>query len=335
MQINKAKLLEALEIVHPGLARNEQITQTTSFAFMKGRVVTYNDEISISHPVEGLEFEGAIEAENLYKFLGKIKKDEIDLTIKGNELILTSGRAKAGLTLQSEIKLPLEEVSEKKKWKDIPENMIKFIGFAMTSCAKLMSHPVLTCVHVTKEGMIESSDNYRITRCTLEGEEPVGDFLLPASSAVHVVKLQPVKIAEGKGWIHFQTEQGTVISCRVFEDNFPKLDSMLNIKGERITFPANLAEVLDRARVFSKRDNILDESITITLSEKRLKIRAEADTGWFEENVNFNYKGEPITITITPYLLKEILSETLDCTLGTRMLKFEGTGWVYATALRG
>ena len=67
MKVNKEKLRQALEIVRPGLANKEVIEQATSFAFMDGRVVTYNDEISISHPVEGIEIEGAVKADQLYQ----------------------------------------------------------------------------------------------------------------------------------------------------------------------------------------------------------------------------------------------------------------------------
>ena len=128
MKINKEQLQRALEIVKPGLANKELIEQSTSFAFMGGKVITYNDSISVSHPVEGLELEGAVLADNLYKFLGKIKKADVDLVVKDNEIILTTGKATAGLTLQSEIKLPLDEtLSERGRWQKLPENFIDHI----------------------------------------------------------------------------------------------------------------------------------------------------------------------------------------------------------------
>ena len=335
MLINRQEFLTALEVVKPGLARNEQISQATSFAFLKGKVVTYNDELSISSPLTGLEIEGAIKADKLYAFLNKIKKEELDLSVKGNEVILTTGRAKAGLPLQTEVTLPLDEVSDKKKWKPLPENFLKFLSFAMTSCSKLQSTPILTCVHVTKD-VIEASDNYRMIQCNLSEELQVKEFLIPAKSAVEVVKLQPSKISEGKGWIHFETEEGVIISCRVFEEKYPDLNSLLKVEGERITFPKTLEEVLDRAGIFSKQQNMLDESVSLTLGEKRLKIRAESGDGtWFEEEINFNYTGIPIKLQVTPYLLKSIISETLDCTLSKYKLMFEGEGWRYVTALRG
>ena len=51
MKINRLILQKALETVKPGLANKEMIEQATSFAFMKDKVVTYNDEISISYQI--------------------------------------------------------------------------------------------------------------------------------------------------------------------------------------------------------------------------------------------------------------------------------------------
>ena len=334
MNISKKTLQEALEIVKPGLASKEVIDQSTSFAFIKGRVVTYNNEISISHPVEGLELEGAIPAENLYKFLSKIKKDEIELEVDGNEIVITSGRSKAGLTLQTEVKLPLEEVSGRKRWKEMPENLIKSLSFAMTCCSRNLSTPVLTCVNVSKN-TVEASDGFRIVQCTLKGEMPLNTFLLPSTSVLQVVKLKPTAFAESEGWVHFKTEAGTEISCRVFEDKFPEVASHLKVEGIELVFPKTIDEVLDRAGVFAKRDNMLDENITITLENRKLIVSSKSEEGWFEEDVNVHYEGDKIEFNITPYLLKSILKETQSSILGNNKLKFSGEDWEYMTALRG
>jgi hypothetical protein len=315
MQIKKTELLEALEIVKPGLANKEIIEQTTSFAFIKGRVVTYNDSISISHPIKGLDIEGAIQADHLYKFLGKVTKDDIDLELKDNEIVFTAGRAKAGMSLQAEIKLPLEEISGRKKWQELPENFNKFIGFAMSSCSKDMSRPVITCVHVNQSGIIEASDSYRITRCDLKEELPIETFLLPATSAVDVVKINPTKGVKKEGWVHFSNEEGIEISCRIFTDTYPDTSMVLEMRGDRIILPQTINEVLERAMVFSKREHLLDEIVTITIQDKSLEISSQSKTGWFREEINMKYSGDKIVFSITPFLLKGILSETRECNI--------------------
>lgn len=337
MQINKNELVQALEIVKPGLASKEIIEQATSFAFIDDRVVTYNDEISISHPIEGLNLTGAIESDQLYKFLNKIKKDEIEFTIENNQIILTTGRAKAGLTLHAEVTLPLDkELSDKGKWKSLPTDFSKFLAFAMTSCSRDMSKPILTCVHVSKHGIIESSDNYRITQCHLESEMPLDDFLIPATSAAEVVKINPVKIAEGTGWMHFQNEIGTVLSCRVINEAFPNITPHLKVDGIRLILPNSTSEVLDRAMVFSKRDHSLDETVFVSIQDRRLQIRSESSCGWFEEDINMKYSGDPVLFAITPSLLKGILSETSECEINadTHKLKFAGERWIHLTMLK-
>jgi DNA polymerase III sliding clamp (beta) subunit (PCNA family) len=338
MKINKIRLQEALEIVKPGLANKELIEQSTSFAFMNGKVITYNDEISISHPVEGLELEGAILADNLYKFLGKVKKDDIDLSVEENEIILTTGKAKAGLTLQTEIKLPLdEELNEKGRWQKLPENFINDIAFVMTAAGSNMSQPLLTCVHIHNSGFVEASDSYRFARRQLSAEMPIGSVLIPALSVVEITKLdpKPTRVAEGKGWIHFRNSTGTIISCRIFEDRYKDLSPFLKVEGTRVVFPEGLDEILARAMVFSKRDHMLEEEIVIIIKDKILKMAAKSDSGWFREETDMpNFKGEPIKFVITPYLLKGILSETKVCELTHNRIKFEGTGWIYISILK-
>lgn len=204
-----------------------------------------------------------------------------------------------------------------------------------------MSRPVLTCVYVNKEGVIEGSDGLRITHCQLTnpdtGEEekmPVKTFLLPAMAAVEVVKLKPVKIAEGDGWIHFKTDEETVLSCRIFEDDFPDTTPFLKVEGVDLILPKTIDEILDRAAVFAKRDHFLDESVTLTIEDRHILISSKSDAGWFKESVRIRYDNTPITFSITPYLLKDILKETNVCVVCEDRLKFEGEGWEHITTLR-
>ena len=335
MIINKKDLLNALEIVRPGLANRELIEQSTSFAFMGDRIVTYNDEISISHQIEGLDITGAVNATELYNLLSKFKKDEIELTIEKTELRIKCGKAKAGLTLQSEIKLPIDDIGEKGKWKKMPDDLLKAMMFVNGATIKDSTRPILTCVHVNKEGFVEASDALRISKVMLENMLPIETFLIPSMSVTKIVKMNPVKIADGKGWVHFKTEEGTTISCRIFaDDNFPDTTPFMKVNGTQITLPESTKEVLDKAMVFCKRDGLIDESVDITLENNRLKVASNSESGWFEEEVKIKYIGEKIIFSIPPYLLKDILSETLDCTIAKDRLKFSGKNWVYITVLK-
>ncbi len=116
--MNREDILEALEIVKPGLASKEHIEQSTCFAFKDGKVLTFNDEISVSHPVEGLNgLEGAIKADEFYQVLCKMKTNDVEIEANGSEFRLKAGKAKAGLTLQEKIKMPLEARVSGKKYR--------------------------------------------------------------------------------------------------------------------------------------------------------------------------------------------------------------------------
>ena len=335
MKINIKELKQALAIVKPGLAAKELIEQSTSFAFMNNGVTTYNDEIALYSPIKDLELEGAIKAEELYGFLQKVKKDEIDVEITDNEIQFTAGRIKAGFTLQQEITLPLESLKKKGKWFPIPDDFCHYLSLAMGSAGRDMSQPKLTCVNITKEGNMTGSDGYKIMHCETGQELPIETFLLPASSATEVISLNPTHISEGKGWVHFQSKEKTVLSCRIFEEDvYPEVTNALKVEGIELTFPQTIDEILERAAVFAKRGHILDESIVITIENNRLKTKAKSDTGWIEETVNIRYNDDPLLFSFTPFLLKGILKETHNFILGERAMKFEGAGWVYLSMLR-
>lgn len=335
MKIQKSNLVQALEKVRPGLSSKELIQQSTSFAFLDGCVVTYNDEISISHPVEGLEITGAVQATELYQLLKKLKQEEITLEVSENEILITSGKTKAGLTLQTEIKLPLSEVERKSKWKTLPEGFKDALKFVYTSCSRDMSKPVLTCVHVSEKGFVEACDNYRVARWNLGAEFPTGTFLIPQSSVVELLKLEPVKVALDGGWVHFVTEDKTTMSCRVIDDNFPNTEKLLGVSGAEIVLPDGITEVLDRAGIFAKRESSLDEDIVIGLEKGKVRVESKSETGWFKEELDSDYNSEPLRFDVTPSLLKNILTDTNKFEHCDRTLKFQGNSWVYVVSLRG
>lgn len=333
MKINKKNLLKALEVVKPGLANKEMIEQTTSFCFIKGNVVTYNDEISISCPVKDIELEGAVNSNELYSFVSRVKADELEMEIKDNEILLKAGRSKAGLTLHSDITLPIEEIGKIKKWKILPDDFLEGLKFTMGACSRDMSRPVLTCVHVNKD-ILESSDDYRFAYFKLKDEIPIKTFLLPATSCSKVVRMKPIEISEGEGWIHFRTKGKAILSCRLFEEKYADASKLLKIKGNPIIFPKTIIDILNRADIFSKRDFELDEQVTISLDNKKLIIKSQSDSGWFEEKARVNYTGDPVIFIISPYLLKDILNKTTKGILSENKLMFKEENWKYVTALK-
>lgn len=332
--MNKTGLTKALEQVKPGLASKEQIEQSTHFAFKNGKVITYNDEISISHEVEGLDIEGAVEADKLYGLLNKISKEEIELWTEKNEVKVKAGKTKAGITLQKEIKLPINETPEHEEWEELPENFIQAVQFALFSCSKDMAKPVLTCVHVDGEnGVVESSDGYRLTRYNLSEKMSIGKALIPHSSARELTKYNITHVAKNEGWVHFATDSGTVFSLRVLNGEYPDIEQFFEINGTKINLPKGMTEILQRAGVFSKRKFFLDEHVEVELQERKMNVKAQSDSGWINETANVSYKGEPVTFVTNPTFLADVCKETRQCELGEASMKFATDDWEHVIAL--
>ena len=335
MKINKAELQQALEKVKPGLANKEIIEQSTSFAFVDDKVITYNDEISISHPVKGLNITGAIKADEFYQFLNRIpqKQEEINIEQEENQLLVTAKRAKAGFVLQKEIVLPIEEIGEITKWKKLPEGFIEGLDFCRLSCSKDMSRPVLTCLHIQKNGMIEASDGFQLTTCQLAKGVPVASFLFPASLAAILSRYSITQIAEGTGWVHFQTDDGTILSCRIFSENYPEVSRILAVEGTTIKLPAKLNKVLERAEIFAKKEFDRDTEVTVQIADEHMQISARSDFGWFKESLRIQYKEDPIAFRIHPGFLARMLDKVQKGVVGHDRIKFEGENWAHVLIL--
>ncbi len=335
MKVKKDELAQALSIVKPGLASKEMIEQSTSFAFMGDRVVTYNDEISISHPVPGLDATGAVKADALYQFLARVKQEEIDIEWEDTEVKITAGKTKAGLVLESEVRLPVAEIGEIGTWQDLPEGILGAMRLCGPCCSKDMSRPMLTCLHIVSDGTVEAADVHQIIRVSLGEEIPIASVLLPSSSANELAKYKVTKVAEGEGWLHFKTAEDTVFSCRVFEGEFPNVSDFLDVgEGVSVEFPAKMLEVLERSEVFATSRDIesLPPEVLIDISSGKVQVSAKNDFGWFEETFRIRYKGDAVSFRTNPDLLTNALKQSLSCTIAQDRIKFGGDSWEYVIA---
>lgn len=335
MQINRLELLDALEKVKPGLASKEIIEQSTSFAFMGDRVVTYNDEISVSHPVKGLNVTGAVEAKMLYGYLNKVKQETIDISWEENQVVIKAGRAKAGLILESEVILPVEEIGKISEWAAVPKDFLQAVKFCYPCCSKDESRAVLTCVHITPE-RLESSDSFQIAVHALSSKFPTKPFLLPAGAARELARYDNVThVSLGDHWVHFRTEEGTVFSSRLFMAEFPNVDRFLNLSGRVFTFPDTVKDILCRAEIFARaREITFDPMVSITLSRGKFTVSVQSDHGWFREIEKApSYKGDTVKFNVVIDFLQGILDKTTTCTIGENTLGFQGDNWKHVVAM--
>jgi DNA polymerase III sliding clamp (beta) subunit (PCNA family) len=329
MKVNRLLLLEALQAVQPGLAQKELIAQSSSFAFSDNRVFTYNDEVAVSHPIS-IALEGAVSAKEFYALVNKVKTEELSLEIKNDELLLTGSKAKAGLCIEHELLLPLEQLGMPDKWLELPETFCKAIQFCLFSASKNETQAVLTCIHVIGQ-YVESCDNFRITSFDMgAGSEQSfpEELLIPALAAKDIADSNPVEYAVTEGWLHFRNEKDVTFSCRYFDDAYPDYSPFLECEGSELTFPATLPEILDRASIMGD-----GERVTIVLDKNELIVATEKDVGWFEESVDVKYTGAPVEFDIQPEFMKSILKFKGTAVIGETALKFENEQFIHVVKI--
>jgi len=339
MKIKKQELQTALEAVKPGLSNNEKlIEQATSFAFINKHVVTYNDQIAVRYPIS-INITGAVRADELYKLVSKLKDEEIEISVDeaDNMLHLECGRSKAGIRLESEIKLPLDELGNSKDWVKLPETFLPALKMIQPFAADDMSKPVLSNIYINGR-YLTASDDFRIMRVDIGngGKKAFKEaVLLPATAVKSLTRYPIAEFCETAGWAHFRAGNGLIFSCRTDAGEFPDVSEFLNVEGVELKLPSLTKEILERAGIFSKAESIRDEQVIVSVKNRRIIFKGEGDYGWFEENANCAYKGDDIQFIVSPTFLYDILDKLQHCIVGKNSLKFQGENFEHVVCLIG
>lgn len=335
-KVNIASLLSILTNLKLGLSQGKQTTeQSNCFGFLKDRIWTYNDDISVSSP-NPLTFKGAISAKEILTLLAKLPGDDVSLSYTKEEIVLKAGRTKAGIKIQQAIEMPIDEINIPSKWNKLPKNFISCIRKCIFSAGHDFTEPLLTNIHC-KGKLTQSSDNERATRCTLSSTLK-SELLIPSDSARFLTLLHNVNEYNiDKEWLHFKTSEDIIFSCRYDLEKYPSSDSHFDTKGFEFVFPDNTKDILEKADVFIEEGFSQDKLVQIAISTKGVfKIRGEGETGWIEESCRIKVKPDAdILFSINPQYLEQILKETNTAIIGEGLVWFLTENFEHVVALEG
>lgn len=330
MKINKNDFVRKLEAVKPGLSNKEIIEFSDSFGFVDNTIITYNDFICVKCPID-LDITGTVVADRFYKIIQQMKTDKegnISLSIKDDNLIVKANKATAGIPINLEGQISLEELGKiPEKWLKLPKDFQMGIKMSAFSTSTDASQPILTCLNVNKN-VIESNNGERGFKFFLDKKTKTS-FLLPAFCVPALLNHPIKKYCVSDNWIHFKTKEGVIISSRMYADtDFPETDFLFDIKGKKFTFPIELKEVLDRAIIFIGEDE--DQNVTVKVKKKVIEISSKSSSGWFKEKIKNKSKKE-IEFKINPFFLKDILKENMTAIIHQGeelcLIKFSSANW--------
>lgn len=337
-----SKLKKALEFVKPGIAQKEIMEQATSVLFRGDSVQTFNDEVAVIYPIQS-GIVGAVPADPVYKFLAKLDANaEINVEQAEYELKLSCGRNRAGVRMDPEIKLPLdEELVEPKEWVPLPEKFLANLKLVLFSASRSGHKPILTCVHIAATHM-ETCDGFRLTRCQMPfapsqeqiGEETPVSIKIVARHLERLPSYFPIEWGFSGNWVHFRNEAGVRYCVRSIEAEYPDLDQFMDVKGQEIEFPKELEKALEWASVMVDGAIKFEQKVQVQIDKKvGMTVRGEGPDGWAEEKIRMRYQGEPISFQAHPMFLREMGRLAAKVIVSKSALKVEGEGFAHVVSL--
>lgn len=327
--INREELLKQLESVTPGLSPREIIEQSGCFAFLKGKVLTFNDEISCWTEC-CLRITGAVPAKPLLESLRKMPEETLEVHIDEGKLVLKGKRRRARVALKTSVTLPFKSVGEPKKWTTLPTDFLEAVNL-VHRCAGKDEKKLEVYVHIHPE-RIEACMEHQVGHFRTHTDLPK-PILVRRDSIKHIVLLGMVEFGLAVEWTHFRNPNGVVLSCRhVMEESFPDTSKVLSIKGTKIVLPKGLADAAERAAVFSE-ENAEDNDVTVILKPGKVIVIGSGASGDFREVKNVKYNGEEMMFMVSPKLLADLTRKYNEAWITPDTLKVRAGKFTYVTAL--
>ena len=311
MKINREKLISALSAVLAGTSPKEIVEQSNCFVFSGGEVLTFNDEVACRAPSPLPELAGAVPARKFLDVLSRLPDDEVDVAQADGEVAIRTKGHRSGVRLEAEVSLPVEAVGKPGEWKKLAADFGDAVKMTAACAGKDEAAFALTCLHLTPK-YVEACDNYQVARYPLK--LPVGEgILVRASGVAQAAAMGMTGMAESGQWLHLKNDEGLVLSCRRYLEDYPAMDEFLSDEGAvPATLPGGVEESVALAKIFSG-DDPLSENITVALSAGRMELSGKSATGWYKGRRNVKYEGAEIKFCIAPDLLVEICKRSREC----------------------
>lgn len=332
MILNRKQLIAELESVAPGLSTREYIEQSTCFIFKDKKVYTYNDEITCSHPC-CLDMPCVVPAEKLFSLLkDKLRIEEIDITKEdGNLVIRGKGGRVVQIPIESKIRLPIDSIQQPKNWVRLPKEFDTAVQRLENCVGKDEARFHLTCIHIHPE-WIESTNNQIIGRYKVKSG--LKKSVLVRQKALDAIKeFNVTHFGLTKTWLHFKNADGLLFSCRTYIEKYPELSEFLEIQGEEVVLPKEMAQVINEAVLFADTSAESDPHILIDLCPGKLVIKSQCIGGSYLKPHKVKYDGKPMRFIIDAGTLRRIIEEEYHCVLGKKSLKASKDKCTYAVFL--
>lgn len=351
-RVNREDMLRSLESVQPGLSPKDTIEQSSCFAFLNGRVHTFNTAVYCQATTGlGDEFVGAVHAKPLLTTFRKLTTEDVWVWT-GDGHFTVSDKPKppppepgkrrkrekgttntVNVRIMAEIALPLDQIKSPTEWKELHESFSDAVSLVQDCCGSDTKEAfMLTCVHVHPK-FVEASDSIQAARYRL----PTGvttPTLVERAGMKHVAESGVSQVGETESWVHFRSDHGFVIAVRRnAADQYRKMGAYFDDEGTLpVTLPKMLAEAVDLTEMFSAESGE-GNRLVIALTEEGMTVNGKGNSGYAEVDKEAQYVGPDVLFTLPPKVLKAIGERSTACKLRSDRLLIDGGNWRYVSAL--
>ncbi len=306
--MKRSELLNVLESVKPGVASKDIVEAMTYFYFSGDSIITYNDKISIQHPLK-TDFSLFVKANDLYRIISKLSASDVILSQKGDKFNIKAKTMNANLAViqDEEIIVRIKNVQQSLKgaeWQKIPDNFCNSISLCAFAASTQESEQSLTCVHVDGNDCL-ASDNMRIAHAIMD--ESMDEMFIKASEIKNLNAINPTDYAVTKSWLHFKNADKCIFSIRKVDAKFPDFLPFFDFEGTKVVLPKNIIEGMDITSIFA--DDVIP-LINLNFENDVCIVSVESDSGNIKHRSKIDYAGKAINFSVNPNFLKEMMTHT-------------------------
>ncbi len=325
-------VLEILKMIKPGVA-SKDLVESMKYFFLSGKeIVTYNDRISISHPLQ-TSFSTFVKADAFFNVMAKSTAGEITIA-KGKDKINVKAKGlNVNLTtvvdddIVSRIKTIRESLVDA-KWFKLPDNFSECINLCSFAASKAESESTLSCVRIEPKCVI-ASDNNRIAMATMD--KSMNPMFIKASEVKNLISIKPIAYSLSTGWLHFKNEQNCIFSIREVKGDYPNFHTHFKFDGERVDLPKNLTEGTDLASIFTTETD--QPFISITIFNNKCLLSVSSEFGGMDFTTPIEYSGQKLEFIINPDFLLEMMKYSTSIVLTKGKAKLEAENFSLLTSL--
>ena len=308
MKLDRLEFLAILKTVICGAHQKEILEQSHCFIFQEKSITSFNGEILSQAKFSNSLGKFAVPAYDLIQLVTKFPDKEITLTIKSQQLVILGKKKRAGLTIHSEILLPIEDIKVPKKMEKIKEGIMEALIMAAKICSPGHEDYRVSHVHISSN-KIQSTDKYRFLRTSIV--TGLKTILVPSNALLTIADIKINKIKMTKGWLWFGNKDIRLGICcseeEYYEDKM--IDNVITMNnGKPVQLPKEMINVVDRALIMAKDD--VTRMSKIILTSRFITVRTQKESGWYEERQSVKYKGKDMKLFVGLSLFKDLLNKT-------------------------